>query len=141
MADMTNYLEEELLNHVFRRSAIFGTPTTVYVALHDGDPGEAGTSNEISGGAYARVAVDTGSGTEFTDPSAGTQGETDNASAVTFPQATAAWGTVSHVSIWGTSSGGDTSDVWLKGSLNANKPVASGDTFQFAAGDLNIQMA
>jgi hypothetical protein len=141
MADMTNYLEEEILNHIFRRSAIFGTPTTVFVALHTGDPGEAGTANEISGGAYARQGVDTGSGTNWTDPATGTQGESDNNADITFPQATAAWGTISHVSIWGTASAGDTSDVWLKGSLTTDKAVASGDTFKFASGDLNVQMA
>lgn len=27
------------------------------ISLHDGDPGGAGTSNEISGGSYARVAA------------------------------------------------------------------------------------
>jgi hypothetical protein len=144
MADMTNYLEEEILNHLFRGETIFGTASTMFIALHDGDPGEAGTANELSTdtGAYARATVNTHStNTIWSDPTAGTQGETDNTSDITFPTATAAWGTVSHVSVWNTASAGNTSNVFLKGSLTADKSVASGDTFKFTSGDLNIQMA
>ena len=140
MADMTNYLEEEILDFLFRNEAIFSIPTTVYVGLHTADPAESGTAaGEVSGGAYVRKSVDGTGGTNWADPVG--VGSTNNVGAITFAQATAAWGTISHVSIWGTSSGGTTADVFLKGSLTADKPVASGDTFQFAAADLDISMA
>lgn len=88
MSDMCNYLENELVDHVLRNSA-FVSPTAVYIALLTADPGEAGvTTNEISGGGYARQAA------TFDAP---VDGVTQNTYDIEFPQATADWGTVSHV--------------------------------------------
>jgi hypothetical protein len=143
MSAMTDYLEDSILNHVFSSAALFTTPSTVYIALHTADPTDAGTTGELGTAAsgYARVAVAT-NGTLWNDPvTSGTARLVDNSADITFAQATAVWGTISHVSIWGTSAGGDTSDVWLQGALTANKEVASGDTFKFAAGDLDITMS
>lgn len=42
-----------------KNQGLGGLPSTVYVALHSGNPGTTGTSNELTGGspAYARKAA------------------------------------------------------------------------------------
>ena len=41
MAEMSNYLEEKLLDHTLGTSA-YTTPSTVYLALHTAVPTDAG---------------------------------------------------------------------------------------------------
>lgn len=72
-----------------------------YVALFTVAPSDAGGGTEVSGGSYARVAVNATlanwSGTQSagsTTASTGTGGETSNNNAVTFPTPTADWGTI-----------------------------------------------
>jgi hypothetical protein len=102
--------------------------TTAYVSLHSADPGTTGAS-EISGGAYARqgpVAF-TNAGNEPTVAS--------NSAIISFPTATAAWGTIGWFGMWtaataGTYNGG--------GALSASKPVNAGDQVRFLAGALTV---
>lgn len=135
MAGKANYLEEGLLNHIFR-STSFSQPGTLYIALFTTAPGEDGTGGtEVSGGSYARASVDTTDST-WTDPSAGTQGETDNVAKIVFPVATANWGTVTDVGIYDASGGGN---LLYFGSLGASVAVAVGDQPYFDVGALNVQ--
>lgn len=68
MSDASNYLEDAIIDHVFRNTALT-SPTTVYVALFTAvSDAEAGTGTEVSGGAYARQAV------TFAAPSNGVTG-------------------------------------------------------------------
>ena len=102
--------------------------TTAYVSLHTADPGTTGTS-EVSGGAYARqgpVAF-TNAGNEPTVAS--------NSAILTYPTATANWGTVGWFGIWTAASGGTFQG---SGALTTPQAVNSGDTARFAAGSLTI---
>ena len=56
MAEMSNYLENALINATLRNTS-YTSPTTVYVGLYTSDPTDANTGTEVSGGCYARVAV------------------------------------------------------------------------------------
>ena len=126
MAAMTDYLENELIDHVLRNLA-YTSPTTVYAALFTAAPGEAGGGTEVSGNAYARTAVTFG---------APTAGATDNTADVTFPTASGGnWGTVTHVAIFDASTAGN---MLLYGALTASKVVNDGDTFKFNTGDLDV---
>ena len=128
MSEMSDYLENALLNHVLRNTAMT-SPTTVYVALSTADPTDAGSGlAEPSGNGYARTAV------TFNAPSGGV---CDN-QAVTFPAATGAWGTLTHFAIMDASSGGN---MLYHSPLNASKAVDDGDTAEFAAGDLTVTHA
>jgi 2-keto-4-pentenoate hydratase len=102
--------------------------TTAYVSLHTADPGTTGTS-EVSGGAYARQGpiAFTNAGSEPTVAS--------NSAILTFPAATAAWGTISYFGIWTALTGGTFQG---SGALTTPKPVNSGDTVRFSAGALTI---
>ena len=131
MAALSNYLENALVNHVLRNTALTTPGTSIYVGLikfYESSKLEAGTlTQEASSGAYARVQV-----TAWDAPS---NGATQNTSAVTFPTATAAWGMVSGVIIVDAAS---TGNVLLHGTLTTARDVKNGDVFKFNAGDLDI---
>ncbi len=126
MAGKTDYLENKTLDHNLATAA-FAAPTAVYVALFTADPGETGeTANEISGGGYARKQA------TF---AAASGGSASNSADVTFPQATADWGTITHFAIMDASTGGN---MLYYGALTASKTVTNGDTFKIATGDLTV---
>lgn len=105
---------------------------TWHVALFTADPTSAGLgTNEVSGGSYARVAV-TNNATNFPATSALTGA---NGTAITFPTATADWGTVTHVGLCASTTEG-TSDVRHRGALTAPVVITSGQTPTFAIGAL-----
>lgn len=112
-------------------------PTTWYIALHTGDPGESGTANEVANSySYQRTAV------SFDPASQPSTGLTfcDNSATVTFPTASGGnWGTITHISIK-TSQTYATTTALFKGALTASKTVNDGDTFQIQAGQLVISL-
>ena len=52
----TNYLETEILDHVFGGNA-YTAPGTHYLALYTAAPGETGGGTECTGTSYARQTV------------------------------------------------------------------------------------
>jgi hypothetical protein len=60
-----------------------------------------------------------------------------NASDVTFPTATAGWGTITHFEVW-TPGGG--AARWGWGTLNASKVVLTNDIVKFLAGALVVTL-
>jgi hypothetical protein len=130
VSDASNYLEDALFNHVFRNIAM-SSPATVYVALFTAvTDAEAGTGTEVSGGSYARQPV------TFGAPS---DGAGSNSGVITFPTATANWGTVTHAGIFDALSGGN--PLTAIKALAASKVVNSGDIFRFPAGDIDVSVA
>jgi hypothetical protein len=127
MAGLSDFLENELLDHVFRNAA-YSQPATVYVGLYTATPSDAGGGTEVSGNNYARTAVTFG---------AAASGAIANSGAVTFPQASASWGTVTHFGIFDASTNGNLL-AWA--ALSASKAVGSGDTAEFAIGELDISL-
>ena len=59
MAEMSNYLENALINATLRNTS-YTSPTTVYMGLYTSDPTDANTGTEVSGGSYTRMAVTMG---------------------------------------------------------------------------------
>ena len=122
----TNFLETEILDHVFAGAA-YTAPSTKYIALFTSAPGEAGGGTEVSGTGYARQAM------AFT-----TSGDTtSNSGAVEFPTAGASWGTITHVGIFDASTSGN---LKVYATLTASKAIADGDVFRVPAGDLDITL-
>lgn len=143
MAAMTNYLENKLVDHVFRATA-YTAPATLYVALFTAAPSDTGGGTEVSGGSYARAAVTSGAsawnGTHgnTTGASSGTNGTISNASAIAFPAPTANWGSITHFAIFDAATSGNML-VW--GALATAKTVNNGDPAPtFAAGALTFQI-
>jgi hypothetical protein len=122
----SNYLETEILDHVFGGAA-YTAPSTLYLALYTADPSDAGGGTEVSGGAYARQTV------TFT-----VSGNTaSNTSAVEYPTATANYGTVVAVGVMDASSGGN---LLAYAGLTSDKDIETGDVFRVPAGDLDITL-
>ena len=99
MAGFSDHLEDELLDHVFG-GADYTRPTTLYLALYTAAPSDAGGGTECAGGSYARASV-TNDATNFPAASGGAK---SNGTAIAFAQATASWGTATHLTASSTRS-------------------------------------
>lgn len=121
----SDYLENKLLDHQVGKTSY--TMPTAYVALFTAAPSDTGGGTEVTGGSYARKT------TAGADWNAAASGSTSNANALTFPTATASWGTVTHWGIYDASSAGN---LLRWAALTTSKTIASGDTASFAAGAL-----
>lgn len=144
MAGLTNYAAQAVLNSLFGKTSNFGalaSAPTIYVGLSSADPTEDGSgNNEPSGGSYARVATIAADWNAATlaDPSL-----VDNANAITFPQASADWlagADLTYAVLFDSVLGTTGENVLGSGVLGTAKPVLSGDTASFAAGELNITL-
>lgn len=135
----SDYLEKKILDLVLGATA-FTAPGTVYVALSTAaytDSATGSSMSEVTGGSYARVAV-TNNSTNWPAASGTNPTVKSNAVTITFPQATAAWGTVNSFYICDASTAGN---VLYGGDLSAGKVVGIGDTPSFAVGALVVQEA
>mgnify|MGYP001016290781 FL=1 len=132
----SDYLEQKVLNHVFGATA-YSAPGTLYFALFTAAPSDSGGGTEVTGGSYARVAL-TNNTTNFPNATGTSPTSKSNGVAVTFPTASANWGTVVAFGIFDASSGGNLI-CWAD--LTANKTVNNGDTASFAASALTITLA
>ena len=130
MAGISDYLENKLLDHVFGATS-YSAPATLYVALSTTTPTDSGNVTEPTSGAYARVAV-TNNTTNWPNASSGSK---SNGVAITFPQATALWGTLTHFVIYDAASNGNMIGF---GALGASRTVDFGDVPSFAIGQLTI---
>jgi hypothetical protein len=128
MAEMSNFLENALINATLRNTS-YTSPTTVYLALYTTDPTDADTGTEVSGGSYARQSI------TFGAPS---NGVSTNSAAIEFPQATGSWGTVTHVGIRDALT---TGNLLYHTPLTASKTIATGDIFRIAIGSLSVTLA
>jgi hypothetical protein len=128
MAEMSNYLENALINATLRNTS-YTSPTTVYVSLFTSDPTDAGSGTEVSGGSYARTAV------TFGAPS---DGVSTNSADVTFPTATGSWGTVGWIGIMDASTSGN---LLYHTALDTAKTITSGDIFKISTGNLSVTLA
>lgn len=136
MSSATDYTEALALNWLLTTGSAT-RPTTWYIALHTGDPGEEGSANEVANSySYARTSV------AFDAASQPSTGLTfcDNSATVTFPTASGGnWGTITHISIK-TSATYGSGETLFKGALTATKQVNDGDTFQIQAANLVISL-
>ncbi len=124
----SNYLETEVLDHVFGGNA-YTAPATLYLALHTASPAEDASGAEVStsGTAYARQTV------TFT-----VSGNTATTNAVIeYSTATASFGTVTHVGIWDASTAGN---LLAYAALTSSKAIDTGDVFRVPTGDLDITL-
>jgi len=128
MSAMSDYLENEILDHILGTGA-YTMPTTVYVGLSTGSFGDDNSGTELTGNNYARVAA------TF---SAAASGTTSNSAAIEFAAATGSWGSISHFGIFDASSAGN---LLIHGAFTTAKTIASGDILKISTGDLDITAA
>jgi hypothetical protein len=128
MAEMSDYLENKILDYVLRNTADWA-PATIYLALHTADPTDVtsvGLSNEVD---VARQAC-------AFDAAHATTGVTQNTDVETFSSMPAV--TVTHVGLWDHVSAGN---LLFHTAVAASKAVASGDTITVAAGAVTVTLA
>jgi hypothetical protein len=130
MAEMSNFLENALLNATLNATT-YTAPATVYVSLWTSNPTDAGDGTEVTGGSYARTAV------SFATAS-GTSGNILNDADVTFPTATASWGTVGWIGINDAATAGN---LLYHTALDTSKTIDSGDIFKISTGNLSVTLA
>jgi hypothetical protein len=128
MAEISNYLENALINATLRNTS-YTSPAAVYISLHTADPTDAGTGTEVSGGSYIRQSA------TFGAPSNGVSTTTAD---ITFPQATANWGTIGWIGIWDAQT---TGNLLYHTALDASKAIDNGDIFKIASGSLTVTLA
>jgi len=158
MSAASNYLENELLDHVLGEGARDFTPPNLYVALFSGVASdvsaalESGTmaesagnwgNYEISTGGYVRQSINF---------AAASSGQAASNVVVNFPQATANYNnpagsgsTVTYVAIvdhvGDGSSGYPATNVLFYGALSNAKEILSADTLSIASGSLTVSLA
>jgi hypothetical protein len=126
---MSTAFKNALMNHALKGTA-YTQPTHIYMGLTTSQNTDAAKGTEVTGGSYARVIVDTWHATAA--------GASYNESDVTFPTATADWGTVTGMILMDDLTAGNYLD-WCN--LAVNKTVNSGDIYKCLAGDYDISFA
>lgn len=132
----TDYFEGKTLGLLFGARA-FTAPTTYYIGLWTttlSDTSTGSTAGEVSGGSYSRVSV-ANSSSNFDDPAGA--GATQNTNLISFPMATASWGTITYVGICDASTGGN---MLAYAQLTSSVSVSTYDTVIFQPGDLDITL-
>lgn len=107
------------------RNTTYTAIANVYVKLHTGDPGSAGTANAS--------AVTTRNAITFNAPAGANPVSMTLASLSAFSMTTSE--TISHVSLWDASSGGNFLESWA---LSAGVPVINGSSLTFSTFTLSI---
>lgn len=99
------------------RSVAFTAPTGVFIKLHTGDPGSAGTSNVSAVTTRNQITWSAASSGSLALSSLGSYSMTTSES-------------ITHLSAWDASTAGN---FLFSGALTASKTVANGDTLSFTS--------
>lgn len=119
---ISNYAELKILEHTTGKTA-WTIPSNVYVKLHTGDAGEAGTANAATETTRKVAAWATAS-----------SGSIATSATLEWTNV-AATETYSHWSLWDASTAGNC--LWT-GALSSSAAVTAGDTFQITSLTLSL---
>lgn len=100
MAQFSDTFEVSIVN-VIADGTNITAPAALYMALYTDILTDAGVGTEVSGGSYARTAVMAALPT-----ASGTSGTSTSNAAITFPTATASWGTIKSFGLWDATTAG-----------------------------------
>jgi len=120
----SNYLENEILDHVFRGVA-YSPPSSIYVKLHTGNPGENGTSNAAGETTRKQATFGTASG-----------GTISNNADIEWTNVSNTE-TITHISLWDHATSGNCLGY---GALTTPRALTAGDNFIIKAGDLDVSL-
>jgi len=130
----THFLRDNLLDQVWGNDN-YSQPINLYVGLSSSTPTEAGGNvtepSAVDG--YARVEV----ANNLTNWPEAVDGYKANATEIEFPEATGNWGTITHFTIYDTSTGGN---LLAFGNLTTSRTIQTNDTARFQGEDLEIEM-
>ena len=133
MGSLSDFMENKLLDHL--ANVAFTPAASIFVALCTADPTDAGTGASMSevanANAYARAAVTFGAAASRRVVQSG---------AVTFPQATGPWGTISHWALVSTGTHG-AGDMYAYGSFTTPFAPVNGNTPTIPSGELEVEIS
>ena len=136
----SQYFANEILTWI--KGSSFPTAlSNVYVSIHTGDPGTAGTSNDVTltvTGSSNRTAISASAFTGVTGASpSGFEIKNTNTVQITTNAQNGTQQTLSHFGLWDAQTSGN---FIASGALTANVDVQSGDTVQFNSNALAIKV-
>lgn len=122
-----DYLENGVLNAL--RGVTFSAPAKCWLALYLNDPGESGTAGTEAGySGYQRMEID------FSAPADANGGTgIQNLTDITFPTPAAAAGTITHIGVLDSITGGN---MLARGELVEPLVIGAGEPPVFLAGDV-----
>jgi len=128
MSAFSNYMEEKIVEHFLRNNTV-ASPTTVYMALFETDPGEDGLGTETAYSGYVRKASTWGA--------LDANGQTKNTNTLTFAANGNATDPViiQYGAIYDAATGGN---LLLKGILATPKTLEVGDVLAFGVGAVTL---
>jgi len=128
---MTNYLANAILNHVFKNSAL-NQFTNLYVGLSTSNPTDTGvlTGEPVTSG-YGRVLHNTWT--------VSVSGLSENSGAITFPEATGSWGTITHGFLVDNNIIGS-GLMLLYAPLSTSQNITTGDIVEYPSGSYDISI-
>lgn len=132
---VSDSLAQEILNALLGGAAL-APSANLYIGLVTSAPAADGSGyTEVAGGGYGRVNK-TNNATNFPAISGSSRAKT-NGTDITFPTATASWGTIAGVAVFYGSAGGQ---VKLYAPLIEPRAVLINDAVIFAAGQLEFSI-
>ena len=126
MGALSTYAKAQLGDAVLRAVSLPAVTGDLFLTLYTSDPGDDDAGTEVAGGTYARQPVSFG---------IGVAGLYKNDALITFPTATAGWGTVTHFGLRDADAAGN---LWIHGALTAPKLVETDDTVKVAIDALQV---
>lgn len=142
---MSDYLEDNLIDHIFRTDS-WSKPSVLGFALLttaavDSDSGtfSTGTGVEVTNAnAYARQARNPLDANWVA--ATGGNGLTSNVAAITFPEATGSWGSVTSMAIVDSTTY-DAGNMLFHSVVGTTRTIDNGDTAEFAASAITVTFA
>lgn len=125
MSAMSDYLENELLDHALGTGALT-SPASIYLALFTTDPTDADSGTEVSGNGYARQEITFG---------AAASGTASNSTEETFTASGGNFGTITHFGIYDAATAGN---LLFHGGLTTSRTINDGDTLTVPVGAIDI---
>ena len=142
---MAGFFDEESNRQLenLLRAAASTDYTTLYVVLLTSAPNKTMDGSDVAAietayTNYARVVVTMTAGVDF---DAVVAGATENTNAITFPTCGASGATITHWALLNGVAGDDNDECIMFGTLTASKVISTGDTPEFAAGEMDITLS
>jgi len=128
MAEMSNYLEDEILDHILGQGSLAFSPGTLWVALCTSTPSDTST-----GATIAEVADSNGYARQAISFNAASGGSATNNGDISFTASGGNWGTVTSFVVVDSSTHG-AGNVYFWTDLDASQVVNDGSTLTFDDG-------
>jgi len=135
---VTTYFKQMLAKKMFcaNVSGTFNLPSKCYLGLSTSIPTAAGGYTEpATSGGYARIDLTTNNLLSYNSST----GKIYNTGALTFNEATAGWGTVTHYVIFDSATRGS-GNLLAYGALSSSKSIVTGDIPRVAENALQISI-